>query len=228
MGEEVDPNKYSEMIDGVLDCIDYAFSDVVTQLAEPVLKIAYETNNVFPEPWGLTEEQTRQVKLAGERIRDEIYKGKEKIGNAIQKAREVCDDYSGSLHSRWGDAEHTASQLAAKCAELSSRIEFLEAQKSRRLREHNPSSPGLRANVLALTGGRCAYCDAEITSDSSDGNANFVIEHIVPKACGGPDHFANYVPACSKCNAQKSAGHVLEFIQRRLVSARVEIAEAAE
>ena len=82
---------------------------------------------------------------------------------------------------------------------------------------HNQSDPIVRQAVWNLTGGKCAYCFAELMPDTSGGReAAFCIEHVVPKSKGGPDHLANYVPACFSCNASKTDNHVLHFIQRHL------------
>lgn len=90
---------------------------------------------------------------------------------------------------------------------------------------HNQADPAVREAVLNLTGGRCAYCDAEIRSGSYDSDSQFCVEHVVPKSCGGPDHLNNYVPACKSCNNSKGGGHVLTFIKRNLPSriARAEL-----
>lgn len=161
-------------------------------------------------------------------VTEGIFDEEDAMKNLVESLTYQIDFLRKDFDSLKGVASKIATESEIQKRSDAAEIARLKAIIERRQIEHNPASPGLRANVLALTGGKCAYCDAEITSDSSDGNANFVIEHVVPKSCGGPDHFANYVPACSKCNAQKSAGHVLEFIQRRLVGARVELAEAAE
>jgi len=226
-----DVNAYEEIICGILLDVHFALRELKSALAEPILRIEHTTNVSGP----LSDEDRAGIEVCARTMRGELYRHFDATFAAIEKAQENATTVASVLHGNWGGAEFAAYEESGKVAdaqktviELKERLAWIEAQKARRAKEHNPASPGLRANVLALTGGKCAYCDAEITSDSSDGNANFVIEHVVPKSCGGPDHFANYVPACSKCNAQKSAGHVLEFIQRRLVGARVELAEAAE
>lgn len=113
---------------------------------------------------------------------------------------DACMAVAERLHSEWGEAafgEHRSKALAE------------EAQKAleHRVKAHKPENPYVRRRVLEMTGGRCAYCDAQLGGD-------FHIEHVVSKAAGGPDHLANYVPACGPCNSQKHTMHVLEFIKR--------------
>lgn len=116
----------------------------------------------------------------------------------------------------------TLSDKVSQVIEINSRLAQqnadLIAAEQLRLVEHHPSSPVVREKVLSLTDGKCAYCNSEITRGKADGLPEFVIEHVVPKSCGGPDHMANYVPACSKCNSQKASGHVLDFIRKKSVA----------
>lgn len=84
---------------------------------------------------------------------------------------------------------------------------------------HLLHDPKVREQVWALTDGKCAYCDCDLgTKDSK--LATFAIEHVIPRHSGGPDHIANYVPACIGCNSAKGREHVLHFIKKH-VSKRV-------
>jgi len=225
--EPVDAGTVEIIIEDAIIPIHQLVSRLAEDISAPLLKAEFSAR-AKPDEFEFQAENIDQIRDSLRSIRDRLFYGEERILSQITEAHEACLQNAIELRKRWMKAADLSKSMAELATRLQHMVVALEAEKNARVQEHNPSSPGLRANVLALTGGKCAYCDAEITSDSSDGNANFVIEHVVPKSCGGPDHFANYVPACSKCNAQKSAGHVLEFIQRRLVSARVELAEAAE
>jgi len=79
---------------------------------------------------------------------------------------------------------------------------------------HPKHTPDVRKQVFDLTGGRCAYCDC-VLEPEGNGARSFIVEHVVPTSCGGPDNLANYVPACGACNSAKSSEHVLTFIKRR-------------
>jgi 5-methylcytosine-specific restriction endonuclease McrA len=59
-----------------------------------------------------------------------------------------------------------------------------------------------RRYMDALRRDPCAYC----------GFLSGVVDHIVPVAGGGPDHWANYTAACSECNGRKSAKRLLIFL----------------
>lgn len=121
-------------------------------------------------------------------------------------------DNFADLNAQYADKINALSQ---KNSSLKSQVAQMEAERERRLQEHATYSPELRARVLALTDGKCAYCCIPI-SDADDGTEGFEVEHVVAKDNGGPDHFANYVPSCRPCNSKKRTSHVLEFIHFRL------------
>jgi 5-methylcytosine-specific restriction endonuclease McrA len=47
---------------------------------------------------------------------------------------------------------------------------------------------------------RCFYCDKAIHIEDA------TIDHLVPVAKGGADHWQNHVVACAPCNGEKSHG----------------------
>lgn len=78
----------------------------------------------------------------------------------------------------------------------------------RRARLASLESPGVPvvewAEILAVFGGRCAYClraDRTLTRD-----------HVVPISRGGLDEAGNVVPACQSCNSRKGVGTLLRFV----------------
>lgn len=127
------------------------------------------------------------------------------------------------------DAVKTIQALMVKVAALESEVTEARSQArvaqnfarearrqfEERLAEHSPSNPEVRAKVYALTDGKCAYCDKPISSEPEDKSETFVVEHVVPKNCGGPDHLTNYVPSCPTCNSQKRTSHVVDFIRKK-------------
>ena len=58
-------------------------------------------------------------------------------------------------------------------------------------------SPGVTpeqwAEICALFGGKCAYCDKPSTG----------VDHIIPLSRGGLDEPGNVVPCCRYCNSSK-------------------------
>ena len=80
---------------------------------------------------------------------------------------------------------------------------------------HSLNDKEVRQKVWELTGGRCTYCDCQLENGGTVG-ASFVVEHVVPRSCGGPDNIANYVPACASCNNSKGDKHVPQFIQTKM------------
>lgn len=98
-----------------------------------------------------------------------------------------------------------------------------------RLRQHSQNSPEVRRQVLAVTGGRCFYCNVTVADVNPDGSAAaFHVDHIVAKAHGGPDHFHNYVPSCSACNSEKSDKPFSVFMQAKIEALRSELEAARE
>ncbi len=57
--------------------------------------------------------------------------------------------------------------------------------------------------VLRRDGFRCVYCGR------SSADVALHIDHVEPKAKGGPDDLANYVVACQQCNGGKATMSVL-------------------
>lgn len=80
---------------------------------------------------------------------------------------------------------------------------------------HNPNDESVRQKVWAITDGACIYCEAKLVP-TGRAESSFVVEHVVPRAHGGPDNLMNYVPACKTCNMVKKSDHVVEFIRLRL------------
>ncbi|MFM7009486.1 MAG: HNH endonuclease, partial [Betaproteobacteria bacterium] len=121
-----------------------------------------------------------------------------------------------AVHATSENINSACEALRAEVKAQAERADFLEERLADRVIEHNPTNPEVRAKVLAMTDGRCAYCNCEISPGKDDGKPEFVVEHVVPKSVGGPDHLHNYVPSCPSCNSSKHAGHVIEFIRRRV------------
>jgi hypothetical protein len=68
------------------------------------------------------------------------------------------------------------------------------------------------ATVKGFFGGRCCYCDIELTGNSP------AQDHLIPmnKTSLGLHAWGNVVPACGSCNAKKQGGDWRDFvIQRR-------------
>lgn len=122
----------------------------------------------------------------------------------IEDALVGAHDVSG-----WLETSHERSVSAFKDAYSELKASFPASK------EHAINDPAVRSAVLALTGGRCAYCDCELEQGTGT-TETFTVEHIVPRESGGPDNIANYVPACKSCNCSKGTGHVITFIKRRV------------
>ncbi|MBV9852464.1 MAG: HNH endonuclease [Armatimonadetes bacterium] len=56
-----------------------------------------------------------------------------------------------------------------------------------------------RRKVAERAAGRCEYCRCPASHASDD----FAVEHILPRALGGSDDFANLAWSCQGCNNRK-------------------------
>ena len=83
----------------------------------------------------------------------------------------------------------------------------------------------VREYLLEKWGRRCAYCDAKDTP--------LQIEHIVPRTNGGSNRVSNLTLACVRCNTDKGARDVRDFVKdearldRILAKAKASLAAAA-
>lgn len=64
----------------------------------------------------------------------------------------------------------------------------------------------VRAALLEQTEWRCEYCECELSWKGSE------IEHMIPRARGGTDHFVNLTISCKSCNCSKRAKTYCEFV----------------
>lgn len=92
-------------------------------------------------------------------------------------------------------------------------VRLLRYVRTRRLRRPQVS----RALVITRDGETCQYCGRQ------PGRAELTLDHVVPRAQGGPTSWENVVAACRACNATKAdrtpeqAGMVLRSTPRPLV-----------
>jgi hypothetical protein len=82
-------------------------------------------------------------------------------------------------------------------------------------------SPGLKArqrlrhlvaNLAARDGLECWFCENGFLNEES---REITIEHLVPRAHGGPNHMSNLVLACPTCNARAGHASVSEKVKLR-------------
>jgi hypothetical protein len=63
----------------------------------------------------------------------------------------------------------------------------------------------VRVTLYEQQGKKCFYCGQEIGWNS------WTVDHLIPRARGGNDHFQNKVGACGDCNSKKSMLTAAEF-----------------
>jgi hypothetical protein len=127
----------------------------------------------------------------------------------------AADMLSKGLEMAQGERQATH----ASTLDLKRKVDALLARR----REHAINSPDIRAKVWSITEGRCIWCDVELTRERDPNNPCrcFVVDHLVAKANGGPDHLSNYVPSCAKCNGAKATRPWFEFLRRHQPGLRV-------
>lgn len=113
----------------------------------------------------------------------------------------------------FGEAEtKTVRALQGQVSSLTAQLQTLTA----RAREHAINEDAVRAEVWAITDGKCYYCEVDLVRGSecqtADRSNVFHVDHLVPKSCGGPDHLSNYVPACQSCNLLKAGRRFADFM----------------
>ncbi len=67
-----------------------------------------------------------------------------------------------------------------------------------------------RRNVWIRDGGKCCYCDQEVTQHG------MTYDHVIPRSAGGSTQWTNIVTACRSCNHRKGNRTPLEARMRLL------------
>jgi 5-methylcytosine-specific restriction endonuclease McrA len=144
----------------------------------------------------------------------------------VEGCRGIVEHAIEQLREKLGAVYDEKRSTQASAEELKRRVDALLARR----REHAINSPEVRAKVWAITEGRCIYCDVELTRerDPEDPQRCFVVDHVVPKAAGGPDHLTNYVPACASCNGGKAARPWFDFVRKRHAAPDLKIVGGSE
>ena len=209
MAEQLKPMKEIE------DLTEW-FKVLRTAFAEPLLRISRDARVIERSEANEFYKEAFDIGVAANVISDALFEAEDvffrhvmQLDTGYRKLFAGVEKLITSNDTRQAADDQQISNLKRRVAELEWRLK-------QRHGEHNPKSPEVRAKVLSLTDGKCAYCGSEISDQQGDGTGTFAVEHVVPKSCGGPDHLTNFVPACSSCNSQKSAGHVLDFIRKRV------------
>lgn len=122
------------------------------------------------------------------------------FSKVVEAAMSLVSDANSDAGYRYGQQVEAQKQLQT----------LLDRRK-----EHALHNKAIRETVWNITDGKCFYCSVELVrciGEEADRARCFHVDHLVPKACGGPDHFSNYVPACETCNISKGAKPFAEFM----------------
>jgi len=101
---------------------------------------------------------------------------------------------------RWAPVTGLASELARFDLQLMQNPEIAGVE----YQQGELAGYEVREYLLEKWGRHCVYCDAKDTP--------IQVEHIVPKARGGSNRISNLAMACVKCNQDKGAHDVRDFL----------------
>jgi hypothetical protein len=153
-------------------------------------------------------EATRVIDRAGRRVRlyhriNPARPGQQQRRLMLAQGLRWCRDCEA-----WIDAATVSNGLCKQHANDDYRRRYAadgQAIRERvyaRKRNTQPVAPTLRADLMDLFGGRCAYCPNPATT----------IDHLVAVSKGGNSDRGNLVPACASCNSRKRARSLDAFL----------------
>ncbi len=125
--------------------------------------------------------------------------------------RELINDiaeHEAKARSEIASLKENLERAQSECR----RLMYEVSKTAGRTKEARASDPSVRQAVLEMSGSKCFYCQADLTK----GEVSYHVDHLVPKAHGGPDTLRNFVASCAACNMQKSDGHVVQFMRRKV------------
>ncbi len=96
------------------------------------------------------------------------------------------------------------------------RTNYIQKEKNQRKRKRNryniyvekKSPEQAKARLLAFDN-CCAYCGTSLTMLSVE------FDHVIPSSNGGPDIWANIIPACHSCNQSKRAQDMTKWYKQQ-------------
>lgn len=155
----------------------------------------------------LTLECQAQARNAGETPSESIVRGSLDVAASASEAMHILRAFNGVLPRLLGQLEWVKDRDLDELRKHLGDVKHLVE----RFKDAKPSDPDVRSAVLEMSGGKCFYCRVDLTGEQSA----FHVDHLVPKASGGPDTLANFVASCPACNMSKSDSHVVQFMRRK-------------
>jgi hypothetical protein len=113
----------------------------------------------------------------------------------------------GSTGWKGGDIKNRRAMLDYLCQRVPCEQPTADSdvQKVKKTKPRQLIRPRQRFNIMLQYGFRCVYCGR---TPSQDG-IRLVIDHLEPRAAGGPDEDDNYAPCCEECNQGKGKTEIL-------------------
>lgn len=139
--------------------------------------------------------------------RDHVARKTARLKDDLDQAAGAFLGFQSLHHDEIKKIEEYHRGLSNAYIRVNTELEQAKKQLCRQ-KTHDPLDPEVRKAVHATTDGLCFYCDRPIALNA------FEVDHIVPKASGGPDHMSNFAPSCKGCNASKNSHNVVEFMKR--------------
>lgn len=97
----------------------------------------------------------------------------------------------------------TAHNKALKALIRFAKGEYVSKEERTPKIERHPRGKILKK--LRLHGRYCYWCDNPLNSKSNSPKCHS-IDHMIPRAFGGPNHRHNYVLSCHQCNSERKDG----------------------
>jgi 5-methylcytosine-specific restriction endonuclease McrA len=141
--------------------------------------------------------------------RDWIRRNAEKAREAMRRWRDAHPDEHNAERREYY-ARHREEQLAQSAQYHRDHPEVGRARgqnyRARKYAAAGSFTPAEWLELVALYGGRCAYCGSTDPLEA---------DHRIPLARGGSNLIENILPACHSCNARKHLMSEAEFRARR-------------
>lgn len=161
--------------------------------------------------------------IAWRASREDAEKHGSQLLNAEVENKRLCKEAEIILNSAGRNLTEALALVRQNLVAVVDRYTAAEAAlaaATARAKEHSPANKTIREKVFHSNEGRCFYCEVLLLDamfvpvDGTEPDRAFHVDHVVPKAHGGPDHLSNYVPSCAKCNSAKSDKPLVEFVHR--------------
>lgn len=193
-------------------------SETVRKLARKYNHLADVVEALYRDCAALTMEWTAANVSAGGKLSPRVESASLDVASSATEAMaqaawfrqemiSILAEHEAKARSEIAGLKENLEQAQSECR----RLMYEVSKTAGRTKEAKASDPSVRQAVLEMSDGKCFYCRVDLTGEQSA----FHVDHLVPKASGGPDTLANFVASCPACNMSKSDSHVVQFMRRK-------------